>query len=258
MHTALHLLSQPNLYTTLVALFFGFYIVWVLARQQYLGVFAHFDLVVLTASGVIVGALVGQLVFPGYLEIPSSLEQIAAAWRQPFSIFTLLFGYVLAGAAGWLYIRHIRYPFWRTMDSTVVGLSLVELGWLIGLLIAQPTIPVAITTAAIAIVFLVLLIIQQRFARPGVATSLHILLIFAICLGLRVTLVSWQGESSIVEYVSGGIGVITGALFAVIRMRWKVSPVTLNQLPVGVSQKFRETFNRAKIVKQPSQTDGSR
>jgi hypothetical protein len=249
--------SHPNLYSTLIALIAAFYIAWAMARQQYLGVYQHFDVLALTLIFGIAGIFAGQIFFPGYLNAPWPPVHIAEALQRPFLITSLSFGYILAGLATWRYIRRIHYPFWRVMDTNVLAVSLIVLGWLLGEVIAMPSVPLAVAAGGWALYFVASLLIYQRLERPGLLSGLHVVAIAAMCGALQFTLVSWRGMLSIVEYSTVALGIFLGLVVIVIRLRVSVPHTALPQLPVGVSQKFRETFSRALLFRQPSNPDGS-
>jgi hypothetical protein len=251
------LFLQPTFYTTLVALVLAFYLVWALARQQYLGAFQQFDVLAISLSAGLVGLFVGQLFFPGYLALPWPLAYAADLLRQPFTIVAVFCAYVVAAVVSWRYIRRIRYPYWRVMDSNVLGVALVELGWLIGLLLIDTTITLAIVTVSWAIILVALLVLYHKADKPGLTVGAHLVALFSLCLLLQYLFITWQGLSSGVEYAIGGIGVLVGLAILARNLRLKVPHTTLTQLPVGVSQKFRETFNRTLVTKQPSKPDGS-
>lgn len=186
-----------------------------------------------------------------------SANRAIHALTRPFTITLLLVGYIAAVAVGRWYVATIRYPWWRMADSTVLGLTLIELGWAVGMLLATPTIAIGAATAALSITFLLLLILQQKVAQPGLTVGLHSLAIFAICTGLHLALVSWQSIGTSVEYLAGGIGICLGIAVCIARLRHRVPRVAPITLPTGVSQRFRDTFTRALAPKQPSSKDGS-
>lgn len=251
------LLLQPSLYTTSIAVILAFYLVWALARQQYLGTFQQFDVLAISLIGGIIGIFATQILFPGSINVPWPLDNIAYALSQPFTLSSLAVGYIAAGLATWRYITRIHYPYWRVIDSNSLGIALIELGWLLGMLLTNLSVTLAITTVVWAVLFLVMLALHQRTNRPGITAGVHLVAIFGLCLGLQYTLVSWQGISSIVEYSVGGLAVIAGLVVMYNRLRMQVPHTTLTQLPAGVSQKFRDTFARALLSKQPSKSDGS-
>lgn len=249
--------AHPNLYSTLIALVVAFYMAWALARQQYLGVYQHFDVLALTLVAGIVGLFGLQIVYPGYINAPWPLGNVSQALRQPFLITSLAFSYLMAGLVAWRYVRRIHYPFWRVMDTNVLAVSLVVLGWLLGEVIAAPSAPLAVAAGGWAFYFVISLLLYQRLERPGIVSGLHLVAISAMCAALQFTLGPWRGMLSIVEYGTAGLGIFLGLLVIVIRLRVSVPHTTLPQLPVGVSQKFRETFSRALLFRQPSNPDGS-
>jgi hypothetical protein len=255
MNFLLHLFSQPTLYSICVALVLAFYIVWVLARQQYLGTFQQFNLLTISLVAMTVAAVLCQVLFPGYLNLPTSQTEVVTALRQPFTILSLLCAYMAAILASWYYLRRIHYPFWRMMDSNVIGISLVALGWLVGTLIRQPGIALGVATIILALIFLAQLALYQKIERTGVVCAANTVATFGVCLAVQYVLVPWQVPSSVVEYVAGGVGIAAGLVALIIRLRWKVPHTTLTQLPTGVSQKFRETFSTL-ISKRPSSSDG--
>jgi hypothetical protein len=251
------LFLHPTVYTVAVAIVLAFYLVWALAKQQYLGVFQQFDVLAISLAAGTIGIFIAQAFFPGYWSWPWPPQQLVAALKQPFTIVALVTGYSLAGLATWWYIRRIHYPYWRVMDSNSLGLSLIELGWLLGVVLQELSLSLAIATVVWAIIFSGLLVIYHKTDRPGLTTSLHVVALFGFCLALQGMLVSWQGTSSIVEYAIGGLGLIGGSIVLLTRWRVTVPRPTLSQLPAGVSQKFRDTFSRSLGAKQPSKPDGS-
>jgi hypothetical protein len=255
--TLISLLLQPTLYTVAIAVILAFYLVWALAKQQYLGVFQQFDVLAISLAVGVAGIFVAQILFPGYWSWPWPPQQILTALKQPFTIVALVVGYSLAGLASWWHIRRLHYPFWRVMDSNSLGLSVIQLGWLLGVVLQELSVSLAIATVVWAILVSGLLIMYHKTDRPGLTASLHVVALFGFCLVLQRILVSWQGYSSIVEYAIGGLGLIGGMVALLTRWRVTVPRPTLSQLPAGVSQKFRDTFTRSLGVKQPSKPDGS-
>jgi hypothetical protein len=205
---------------------------------------------------MIFAAAICQILFPGYLSLPTSLPEVTANLQQPFTAVSLLSAYGAALLVAWRYLRHIHYPFWRMMDSNVIGVTLVGLGWLVGTLIRQPNIVLGAITVALALIFLALLAIYQKIERPGLVSSGHVIAVFTLCLTVQYLLVPWQGTSSVVEYAAGSIGVMAAVAALSVRLRQRTTQASLVQIPNGVSQKFRETFSLL-LSRQPSTKDGS-
>lgn len=256
LQTLTTIFTQPSLYTDIVAIILAFYLVWALAKQQYLGTNQQFDVLAISLASGVVGIFIVQTLYPGYLLWPDSWQLVKSAWTSPFTLAALAGGYALAGLTSWWYIKHIRYPYWRVMDSNVLGVMVVGLGQILGILLTKLTIPLAGLTVGWAILLLILLVLYQKTKRPGVTTGAHLVMVFGFCLVAQYLLVPWQGIGTGVEYGLGSIGILLGIGIMVRQWRAAKPQPTSFQLPAGVSQRFRDTFSRA-LQQQPSKPDGS-
>jgi hypothetical protein len=239
-HTVVEIFLSPWLYVSAFGYIIAAYTAWKIGRKQYWQSDVTFSFVHLW----LVGALFGDVLFWSLWQLLHMHPGILVPW---LSIAGIQLG-------GWtcvaIYTRRVHYPWWRVVDLLALSVStgLVPLSSF--LFIRQPTLTdlvVCIGSLLMTITLWLLYYLNQQAEIPiqGRIFGFHLVEAGIIVIAVGLLKTSWQQSGGLVELLLCSIGSTIGLGIIILRSSARSRKVILETLPRGVSQSFRETFNRA-------------
>jgi hypothetical protein len=236
----------PVLIAAVLAYFGGAYMFWRAGKRQFWDTNIVFSLYafiwLLAVLGGLSGGLMGALIKHGGVGD-------VQVWLSGFS---LVGAYAVAGIGLWYYLRRVHYPFWRIADALVFSLAITQAVMVSGWSLYRwslSSLPLAIGLWGMAgIVYWV----RHRTWAEGRKFGAIMAASFAIIIADALGRSSWQDPIGLRELVTNIGGLVVGVGLIIVRTSSTTRKNVISDLPRGVSQGFRDTFNRAFSSHKPS------